>query len=166
MQRFARGEWLAWCQVPVTSRGFASTLQPCLLVLPQAFLTFTEYSSWLPASCTGIPLPCCSQAASVPCRLCCWNAVFEDKVIFYKKSFSSDVFKSYVSLLWLSSLHLRLEFNVNLHLPGDAVVVLEQPGWRALLELLCTLHPSKQWKVSFCSGSLRSALCSVDAGDG
>lgn len=87
MKRFAQGEWLAWCQVPVTSRGLASALQPCLLVLPQALLTCSECSSWLPASCTSLQLPCCSQAASVPCRLCCWNAEFEDKVIFLKEIF-------------------------------------------------------------------------------
>lgn len=88
--------WVApWCQVPVTSRGVASTLQPCLLILSQAFLTFTDCSSWLPASCTGLQLPCCSEAASIPCRLCCWNSVFEDKVIF---TFSSDILNSYISL--------------------------------------------------------------------
>lgn len=145
-------------------RGVASPLQPCLLVLPQAFLTLTECSSWLPASCTGLQLPCCSQAES-PCRLCCWNSVFEDKVIFYKQTFSFDGFKSYVSLLWSSSLHLGLEFNVNLHFPGDAVVLVQQ-GWGALPGTLYTLSPNKQWEVSLCPGSLGFALCSVGAADG
>lgn len=161
MKRFAQGEWLAWCQVPVTSRGLASALQPCLLVLPQALLTCSECSSWLPASCTSLQLPCCSQAASVPCRLCCWNAEFEDKVIFLKEIFFSfDVFKSYISLLWSSNLHLRSEFNVNLHLPGGVVVVLVQQGWGALPGTLCPLLPKEQWKV-FCTGTLGFALCPV-----